>query len=170
MRMEGGQREKSEATVGWEKWERGRVLGTGPDDNCTHISEQPTAVYRKSAGQSPAEVLNWTKLCSASPTVSEFNSQNPRGKKTNSTAVLCPHTDTLRWASPLSQQEGSFKSAPLPLLRKPMSLHILQDELGAANDWAGRLCSSGELFGGEGLSVTCSLELAIQVLNKHLLN
>lgn len=49
-----------------------------------------------------------------------------------------------------------------------MSSHILQDELGAAMSWA--LCSSGELFGGEGLSVTCSLELAIQVLNKHLLN
>lgn len=121
MRTEGGQREKSEATEGWEKWERGRVLGTGPEGDYTHISEQPTAVYRNSAGQNPVEVLSRAKLCSASPTVSEFNSQSPRGKRTNSTAILCPHTDTLRWASPLSRQEGSFKSSPLPLRRKPMS-------------------------------------------------
>lgn len=131
MRMEGGQRGKSEATVRWEKWERGRVLGTGPEGNCTHISEQPTAIYRKSAGQSPAEVISPTKLCSASPTVSSIPKTHMERKPTPQPSSAC--TQTL-WGEPVpfSQQEGSFQSSPLPLQRKPMSSHILQDELGAA--------------------------------------
>lgn len=79
-------REKSEATVGWEKRDRGRVLGTGPDGNHTHISEQPTAIYRKMQGR--AQPRYSVRQSNASLTVSEFISQN-------STAVLCPHTDTL---------------------------------------------------------------------------
>lgn len=165
MRTEGGQQEKSEATEGWEKWERGRVLATGPEGDYTHISEQPTAVYRKSAGQSPAEVLSRTKLCSASPTVSSIPKAHVEREPTPQPSSA--HTQT-PWGGPVPSPNRK-KSSPLPLRRKPMSSHILQDESGAAIDWAGQLCSSSELFGGEGLSVTCSLELAIQVLNKHLL-
>lgn len=130
----------------WQGWKRvkGRRLGTGSEGNCiTH--QNSGAIYKDGEGGSVGltawvQVPEWRRL----PT--------PQSHPLTS----CRHPD-------VSQSPPTIT---LPLHRKStagtrfkMDQMLTEGELGSP-------ALVGELFGGEG-SITCSLELEVQVLNKY---
>lgn len=137
-----------------------RVPGIASEGTSIYSSEHPQPSTERCQGLGPGEEA---KLCKPKPMWKERTTPQSSSDRTRTP-----------WCEPMPPPTmmHSFKDHRCSY-RGNLCLYHLAGWIKCwqwlSESWP-VLDLAGELFGGEGLCVTCSLELEIQVLNKYLLN